>query len=535
VVPSGSRLLQHDPDATQLCVVCQEDIGHRRRMLVTRCGHMFHARCILGWCESQRGVRQVTCPSCRVPVDFDPRVRARQSPATSSGSDDPSSPPADQPARPAETHPPPPMALAARLGEAVVATSPALVETCQAPAAVASQVPGASPQQLLCTCPGRSGRAPRQGRHYATCPRSASYAPPVPSDAPSPTSPAAHANSTAPALVPPFPLHETPPFSYEQVARLSNDLPSLEAVPRGAVAQVAVAFSAVLRACTSSVPQHRRNALRVLYAFSLLVLGRPPQHGLRGGVSLSTVVATRARLLLRQGGPQELWEEAQTNARARVRYYRERNPPASDPPPLAPLPDRVLAPTATLALLGDRVDPVPPSDRALQRAHNLATKGQYSRAARALVAAEVVPVTPSSLEQMRAKHPSAPLPVYGEVPRCTVEVSEADVRRVVHSFPAGTAAGPSGWSSDLLVSLVSHPASTVAADLRPIFQSVMDGSLDDEAREAFFSARLVALLKQDQSLRPLGIGESVLRRAPAKILLRRIREVARRRRAAAHA
>ncbi|GJQ12045.1 hypothetical protein GpartN1_g3836.t1 [Galdieria partita] len=58
------------PDATwdemirvdRTCIICREDMRHAKKL---SCGHMFHPKCLLSWLK-----RQLSCPTCRAPVDL---------------------------------------------------------------------------------------------------------------------------------------------------------------------------------------------------------------------------------------------------------------------------------------------------------------------------------------------------------------------------------------------------------------------------------------------------------------------------------
>jgi hypothetical protein len=61
---------QRFPDATveeldrmdRTCIICREDMRHAKKL---SCGHVFHSKCLLSWLK-----RQLSCPTCRAPVDL---------------------------------------------------------------------------------------------------------------------------------------------------------------------------------------------------------------------------------------------------------------------------------------------------------------------------------------------------------------------------------------------------------------------------------------------------------------------------------
>ena len=56
------------------CPICWNDMVDKKNIYTTKCGHIFHYKCILKWASHKdthfihpddNGMRQTTCPNCR--------------------------------------------------------------------------------------------------------------------------------------------------------------------------------------------------------------------------------------------------------------------------------------------------------------------------------------------------------------------------------------------------------------------------------------------------------------------------------------
>ena len=95
----------------------------------------------------------------------------------------------------------------------------------------------------------------------------------------------------------------------------------------------------------------------------------------------------------------------------------------------------------------------------IRRAKMATQDGQYRKAIRALISDGLATPSANVLQEMLTKHPqsaSASLPP-GPVPP-SVSVSESTVRKVVRSFPNGSAPGPSGLRPSHLREAVGCPS-----------------------------------------------------------------------------
>ena len=107
--------------------------------------------------------------------------------------------------------------------------------------------------------------------------------------------------------------------------------------------------------------------------------------------------------------------------------------------------------------------------------------------------------------------PSLPLP--------GLDFSEAEVRKAISSFPAGSSGGPSGLRPAHLKQLLQSPkAKELVSAVAQFCLILASGHLPEGAREVICSARLFASGKDNKKIRPIAVGD-VLRRLTGKLLL----------------
>ena len=135
----------------------------------------------------------------------------------------------------------------------------------------------------------------------------------------------------------------------------------------------------------------------------------------------------------------------------------------------------------------------------------------------ALLAAKSAPKTAAAAEALRAKHPDHDEPELPTDPPQPVEISTALVRKGLFSFPAGSAAGPSGLTAEVLRLCASAGGPAFLEALRASTVAIANGRVPEAIRPYLFGARLVALEKVGGDLRPIACGE-ILRRLGAKCL-----------------
>ncbi|MGE4244349.1 hypothetical protein, partial [Ramlibacter sp.] len=375
-------------------------------------------------------------------------------------------------------------------------------------------------------------------------------------------------------------------FTFDAVARLR--LPTLKCIPGGADT-VRTVSNALGRVCDlANAAATEKFGWLLLYAFPKLVMGALPRGPGRTEESNAQVVRQRCAQLRTPNGYVELWEAAKSTAAARQGPVRpaddeddadaQRPAPGGAarrrPPPGAaldggaqpggdsdasgdeadllvdPAGDRAAAAAATagnaeaLAALwedGELRGQVPtllrhsigngPSvvkQQAKRRALQLATDGQPSRAAAATKGAKIAPPNDATLRQLRDKHPTAPPPaVPPELPRTTTRFTPLLTLQSIMAMDAHSAPGPSGMRTIPLQQMARCPGSEICARLAPLFQKIVENALPDDARDAVFSAALIAFLKKPPmpDVRPIACGE-LFRRCTGRALLRKNRNPA---------
>ena len=114
--------------------------------------------------------------------------------------------------------------------------------------------------------------------------------------------------------------------------------------------------------------------------------------------------------------------------------------------------------------------------------------------------------------KLREKHPncssSTPHMVSPSVGHSAFQATEAEVMKMIRSFPAGSAAGSDGFRPQHLLELVqsSDAGSALLAASTSFVNLLLDGSCHDDFRHIFFGGRLIALNKKSGGIRPIAIG-----------------------------
>ena len=138
-------------------------------------------------------------------------------------------------------------------------------------------------------------------------------------------------------------------------------------------------------------------------------------------------------------------------------------------------------------------------------------------------------VAPSleSKNQLQTKHPVAPIDRRAS-PSPTAEAvsfSEADVRRAIFSFAAGSAGGPSGLRpqhlKDSISSLASEAGNQLASTLCQFVNYLMGDSVPTFIKPVLASATLISLAKKPGGILPIAIGDT-LRRLASKCVSRKM-------------
>ncbi len=156
-------------------------------------------------------------------------------------------------------------------------------------------------------------------------------------------------------------------------------------------------------------------------------------------------------------------------------------------------------------------------DSACARALRFFSLGFLGRAAKA-IDSEVCPQLPDEIafEKLCALHPAAVL----DMPRCcgsglkTLVDPEA-LHALIVKMANGAAAGPDGWTEDLLAPLLSD--ADVLQFVTAVTQSLVDG-VAPCSRKRVVASRLVGITKPDGGIRPLAVGTIWLKIAARYLL-----------------
>ncbi len=178
------------------------------------------------------------------------------------------------------------------------------------------------------------------------------------------------------------------------------------------------------------------------------------------------------------------------------------------------LPSRPPDPGGTWFVLGARRG----EDRDVQRraaAETLASLGRLSDAKRALESGGLAQLDVNTLQALHALHPAAPEPVPDfaasirdvSAPELSVEM----VRKVLLEQKRGVAAGPSGLSGDHLKVLLGSERGL--RDLTDVLQHIVRGRVPREVVPWLTTSRLIPLMKASGGVRPVAVGEVLLRLA----------------------
>ena len=140
--------------------------------------------------------------------------------------------------------------------------------------------------------------------------------------------------------------------------------------------------------------------------------------------------------------------------------------------------------------------------------------GEISRAASMLTSSGIAPLTDKTIEKLCAKYPKASSALdYISISSASLQVSPRSIKNALKSAPRGSSPGCDGWRFEHLRILLHDDAAiellTRACNL------FLDGSIPSDVATAFASARLIALRKNANDVRPIAVG-SVFRRLVAK-------------------
>ena len=115
------------------------------------------------------------------------------------------------------------------------------------------------------------------------------------------------------------------------------------------------------------------------------------------------------------------------------------------------------------------------------------------------------------LEQLKALHPNAtgPAPPLDQpVEAITVDL-QALSKIITSRLQNGSAAGPSGWTGELVAPLVSDPE--CLEGIAALVKDMLNGALDADSHSVLTSSLLIPIPKEGGGVRPIAIGEAFYR------------------------
>ena len=251
-------------------------------------------------------------------------------------------------------------------------------------------------------------------------------------------------------------------------------------------------------ALTSAVKENTVQAWTLLAMLPKCVLPAPYRGGRKGHTSYSTYVEKRMELWL-GGDYLLLWDQALKDGERK--RSKSRNPESDE-------------------------------DRAAIRAELLVRQGEFSRGMAALSAAPMAPDNEETLAKLLEKHPEPhENPLEEDLPPikgAPLQLQEAEVRNAVQSFHRGSSAGTMGLRPEHLQSaILEHEDKNVSplSALTRLVNHLLEGKAPPEVQQSYAGARLCALEKGEDDVRPIAAGET-LRRLVSKAACLAVKEKA---------
>lgn len=154
----------------------------------------------------------------------------------------------------------------------------------------------------------------------------------------------------------------------------------------------------------------------------------------------------------------------------------------------------------------------------IKTATKLVESGHLGSAARILAEdAKAMEIDHTVLEQLEAKHPRGPEKPFGSKagPKQGKNITEESMSEALNTFAMDTAPGVSGWTVPLLKSAMQRPS--VVKFLTILCTSITSATALGQSM--LTTSRLIALKKDDGSVRPIAVSELIYRLC-AKAILR---------------
>jgi hypothetical protein len=157
-------------------------------------------------------------------------------------------------------------------------------------------------------------------------------------------------------------------------------------------------------------------------------------------------------------------------------------------------------------------------------ARRLMDNGRHADAITALGSKGVHDISPEIVEALASKHPDAVPPPAGPLAPGSLQVSADDIEAALKSFKRGTGRGPSGLRQEFYADLLKTPLKEVLLSSTAAFATtVASGRLPRSISPFFGAANLIPLVKKDNGVRPIAVGE-IIRRAVAKCAMKSVKD-----------
>ena len=156
-------------------------------------------------------------------------------------------------------------------------------------------------------------------------------------------------------------------------------------------------------------------------------------------------------------------------------------------------------------------------DRMRTKAEGFVYQGYLGKAAAALCTKDIpLPPLPQLVEQLEALHPKADVPLPMRAPEDFLAFIDPkmDMAEFSRAGCHGKAPGPTGWTEELLhIIAVADEDSETGLAFRAILEDIINGNVSERCADILSSSVLMALPKTDTKVRPIAMGEALLRLA----------------------
>ena len=282
-------------------------------------------------------------------------------------------------------------------------------------------------------------------------------------------------------------------------------------IPPPVVSAVEGAWSLLLRNVADN-PGQIKHWLRLL-SFAPLVLVRPA----RRGVVLAKVVSKRLEMWKRNEVVQ-LYEEFLACAKAQVASQQRPAKQGEEQKEEFFLDDSRWLDVGGVGS---------PASNSVTDTFKLVSNGLYAQAASRLRGAKILPMTPSTVDKLKAtlsaEYPDEQPEELDSEP-CSVDpkatalqATAEQVKAALYRFKKGSAPGPDGMKADHLKHCATTPGNTLLPHLTGVVNAILRGEVPHDVRPLVFGFRLIPFAKKSDGVRPIACG-TTLRRLAAKLL-----------------